>query len=61
MACGARFTVLGFVSLEVRVITAKKEALQTLCIPQNRAWNALALSFKEIDKPVDRASETPVN
>jgi hypothetical protein len=45
----------------VRVITAKKEALQTLCIPQNQVWNALALYFKEIGKPVNRASETPVN
>jgi hypothetical protein len=45
----------------VRVITAKKEALQTLRIPKNRAWNALALYVKEINKPVNRASETPVN
>jgi len=45
----------------VRVITAKKETLQTLGIPKNQAWNALALYFKEIDKPINRASETPVN
>jgi hypothetical protein len=50
-----------FVSLEVRVITAKKETLQTLGIPKNRAWNALALYFKEFDKPVNRASKSPVN
>jgi hypothetical protein len=49
------------VSLEVRVITAKDEVLLTLCIPKNRAWNAFALYFKEIDQPVNRASETPVN
>jgi len=51
----------GFVSLEVRVITAKKEAFQTLCISKNLVWNALALYFKEIDKPVNCASDTPVN
>jgi len=45
----------------VRVITAKQEAFQTLCIPKNLAWNALALYFKEIDKPINRASETPAN
>ena len=57
----AHFTALGFVSLEVRVITAKEEALQTLRIPKNLARNTLSLYFKEIVKPVNRASETPVN
>jgi hypothetical protein len=31
----------------VRVITAKKEALQTLCIPQNRAWNGYSVAHWE--------------
>jgi len=51
----------GFVSLEVRIITAKKEALQALCIPKNLAWNAFSFYFKEIIEPINRASETPVN
>jgi len=38
----------GFVSLEVRVITAKEQALQTLRIPKNLAWNTLSLHLKEI-------------
>ena len=45
-----RFTVLEARFLEVGVITAKKEALQTLCIPKNLNWNTLSLYFKEIVK-----------
>jgi len=45
----------------VRVITAKKETLQTLCIPKNLAWNTLSFYFEETVKPVNRACKTPVN
>jgi hypothetical protein len=37
----------------VRVISSKKEALQTLSIPKNLAWNPLTFRGKEIDKSVD--------
>jgi hypothetical protein len=51
----------GFISLEVWVVAAEKEALQTLCISKNLAGDALALYFEGIDKPVHRTSQTPVN
>lgn len=34
-----------FISLEMRVIPAKKEALQALSISKNVAWNALTFRF----------------
>jgi hypothetical protein len=41
----------GFISLEMWVVSAKKEALQALCIPKNVVGNALALHFEKIGKP----------
>jgi hypothetical protein len=34
-----------FISVEMRVIPAKKEALQALSISKNIAWNALTFRF----------------
>jgi hypothetical protein len=45
----------------VRVISAKKDTLQALCIPKNVVWNALTFLLEKIGKPVDSASYTSVN
>jgi hypothetical protein len=50
-----------FVALEVRVMSAKKEALQVLSIPQNVVWNPFTFRAKEIDESVDRGGDTLVN
>jgi hypothetical protein len=50
-----------FVAYEVRVISAKKDALQALGIPQNVAWSPLTFRFEEIDESVDRGCNTLVN
>jgi hypothetical protein len=50
-----------FVAHEVRVISSKKEALQTLSIPKNVAGNPLTFRSKEIDESVDRGGKTLVN
>jgi hypothetical protein len=50
-----------FVALEVRVMSAKKEALQALSIPQNVVWNPFTFRAKEIDESVDRGGDTLVN
>ena len=47
--------------MEVRVISAKKETFQALCIPKNVVWNALTLPLEKIGKSVDSASNTSVN
>ena len=47
-----------FVALEVWVISAKKEALQALSVPQNVVWNTLAFRAEEIDESVDRGGDT---
>ncbi len=49
-----------FVAHEVRVISFKKEALQTLSIPKYLAWNPLAFRPKEIDESVDCGGKTLV-
>jgi hypothetical protein len=49
-----------FVAHEVRVISFKKEALQTLSISKNLAWNPLTFRAKEIDESVDCGSKTLV-
>ena len=41
-----------FISLEMRVIPAKKEALQALSISKNLAWNTLTFRCEEIDKSI---------
>ena len=38
-----------FVPFKVGIVSAKQEALQTLRISENLAWNVLALHFEEID------------
>ena len=55
------FTVLGFILLEIWVVSAKQEALQALGIPKNVFGNALTLHFEKIGRPVSRTSETRVN
>jgi hypothetical protein len=47
-----------FVVHEVRVISFKKEALQTLSIPKYLAWNPLTFRAKEIDESVDCGGKT---
>jgi hypothetical protein len=49
-----------FVAHEVRVISFKKEALQTLSIPKYLAWNPLTFRAKEIDESVDCGGKTLV-
>jgi hypothetical protein len=43
------------------VVSAKKEALQALCIPKNLVGNALTLHFEKIGEPVNCLNDTPVN
>ena len=50
-----------FISLEMRVIPAKKEALQALSVSKNVAWNALTFRFEEIDKSINSTRDTPIN
>ena len=50
-----------FVTLEARVISPKKEALQALSIPKNVAWNSLTFRGKEIDESVDRGGDALVD
>jgi hypothetical protein len=50
-----------FVALELRVISAKKEALQALRAPKNVDWNSLTFRGKKIDESVDRDNDTFVN
>jgi len=45
----------------MRVIPAKKEALQALSISKNFAWNTLTFRFEEIDKSINRTRDTPMN
>jgi hypothetical protein len=42
----------------MRVISAKKEALQALSISKNVAWNALTFHFEEIDKSINSTRDT---
>jgi hypothetical protein len=49
-----------FVAHEVRVISFKKEALQTLSISKDLAWNPLTFRVKEIDESVDCGGKTLV-
>src|SRR5258707_15603509 len=50
-----------FIPFEMRVISAKKEALQALSISKNGAWNALTFHLKEIEKSINSSRETPMN
>jgi len=47
--------------LEMRVVSAKKEALQALSISKNVTWNALAFHFEEIEKAINSTRDTPMN
>jgi hypothetical protein len=49
-----------FAAHEVRVISFKKEALQTLSISKNLARNPLTFRAKEIDESVDCGGKTLV-
>jgi hypothetical protein len=42
-------------------MSAKKEALQALSIPQNVVWNPFTFRAKGIDESVDRGGDTLVN
>jgi hypothetical protein len=50
-----------FIPLEMRVISAKKEALQALRISKNVAWDALTFHFEEVEKSINCTRDTPVN
>ncbi|MEA2542419.1 MAG: hypothetical protein QOH35_3785 [Acidobacteriaceae bacterium] len=50
-----------FVAYEVRVISSKKEALQTLSISKNVTWSPLTFRAKEIGESVDYGGKTLVN
>src|SRR6266550_479263 len=50
-----------FIPLEMRVVSAKKEALQALSISKNVTWNALAFHFEEIEKAINSTRDTPMN
>jgi hypothetical protein len=50
-----------FIPLEMRVITAKKEALQALRISKNVAWDALTFPFEAIEKFINCTRHTPMN
>jgi len=50
-----------FVALEVRVISAKEEALQALGVAKNVVWDPLTFRGKEIDESVDGGGDTLVN
>jgi hypothetical protein len=50
-----------FVTLEARVISHKKEALQPLSVPKNVAWNSLTFRRKVIDEPMNRGGNLLVN
>jgi hypothetical protein len=50
-----------FITLEVRVISHKKEALQPFSVPKDVAWNSLPFRGKKIDESVDRDDDTSVN
>jgi len=45
----------------MRVIFAKKEALQALSISKNVAWDALTFHFEEIEKSINCTRDTPMN
>ena len=51
----------GFIPIEMRVISAKKEALQALSISKNIAWDALTFHFEEIEKSINCTRDTPMN
>ena len=44
----------------MRVISAKKEALQALSISKNVTWNALTFHFEEIEKSIYSTRDTPM-
>ena len=48
------------IPIEVRIISCKKKALQSLCIAKNIAWNPLAFPTDEIDESVDCAGNALV-
>ena len=50
-----------FIPLEMRVISAKKEALQALRISKNVAWDALTFPFEAIEKFINCTRDTPMN
>ena len=50
-----------FVTLEARVISHKKEALQPLSVPKNVVWNSLAFRGKVIDEPMNGGGDLLVN
>ena len=45
----------------MRVISAKKEALQALRISKNVAWDALTFPFEAIEKFINCTRDTPMN
>jgi hypothetical protein len=49
------------VALEMRVISAEKDAHQAVGISQDLARNALTLQTEEIDQTIHRTGDTPVN
>ena len=50
-----------FVTLEARVISHKKEALQPLSVPKNVAWNSLTFRGKVINEPMNGCGDLLVD
>ena len=50
-----------FIPLEMRVISAKKEAPQALRISKNVAWDELTFPFEAIEKFINCTRDTPMN
>ena len=50
-----------FIPLEMRIISAKKEALQALSIWKNVVWDALTFHFEEIEESINSTRDTPMN
>ena len=50
-----------FIALEVRVISAKKDAFQAFRVAEDGAWDPFTLRAKVVDKSVDRGGNTLVH
>ena len=50
-----------FIPLEMRFISAKKEALQARRISKNVAWDALTFPLEAIEKFINCTRDTPMN
>ena len=51
----------GFITLKVRIIAGKEQALQTFRLAKDITWHPLPLDLKEIGQSVDRDGDAPVD